>query len=532
MKKVNRCSIPLGAGREQLLRRIVVLALWSALAIPCSYAQLPHLSCPQIAPDHPSQARSTQVQAAPAKSRALGPLATRDWRSTIDSYWGPGIKTKKKLKIFRKFWNEIDQKFACFHDLDIDWQALRAAYESEIKAGVSAGRFAAIMNHLSRRLKDAHTIAADNAVNGTSPAPGVPLLTVGAWGDNGHFGAGLTPLMDGSLLVYQVVPNHPLGLEVGDIVLGYEGVPWKDIYPQLIEAELPLRNYWWGSSPSSYEHAWLMAAGLNWHLFDTIDVVKHDTGQTLHLSTLALGGENMPLFCSEQMPVAGVPFPRDIEQNVVSYGIVEGTGIGYIYVWGWYGNAESEFRAAVAALVNNTTGLIIDFRMNLGGNMFLSNAGLSLLFPHQAETIGFVVRSDPADHLAMKPDPASPESLYVIPSNGVGYDKPIAVLIGPGAVSSGDQVALRMQFHPRARVFGKPTAAAFNSPVDLDVGDANWVIRYAAADSYLVSAPTHYLTHDELRVDEPAWHTQSSVVSGHDAVVDAAINWIRTMRLN
>jgi C-terminal processing protease CtpA/Prc len=326
-------------------------------------------------------------------------------------------------------------------------------------------------------------------------------------------------------LVYSVVPDHPLGLEVGDIVLGYDGVAWKDIYPRLIEAELPVTGFWWGSSPSSYEHSWLMAAGLNWHLFDTIDVVKHRTGETVHLSTKPLVGAEMQLFCSEQLPVPGVPFPKDVEANLVGYGVVEGTRIGYIYVWGWYGNVRQDFRAAVEALAADTTGLIIDFRMDYGGNMFLSNDGLSLLFPAPTPTIGWVVRKNKRNHLAMEADPDGPPSNYVIPSNGVGYDHPIAVLVGPGALSSGDQVALRMRFHPRARLFGESTSTAFNAPTRLSL-HPEWGAAYAAADSYLLSAPDNLLTHDELEVDEPVWLTQDDVIAGRDSVVSAAIDWI------
>jgi hypothetical protein len=71
--------------------------------------------------------------------------------------------------------------------------------------------------------------------------PGTPILVdVSAdgvfLGGVSHFGAGLTVLPDGSLLVYMVTPNHPLGLEPGDIVLGYEGVPWKNLVRELIAA--------------------------------------------------------------------------------------------------------------------------------------------------------------------------------------------------------------------------------------------------------------------------------------------------------
>jgi hypothetical protein len=508
------------------MRKAVLLTLLIAWSTATAHAQIPVSTAPDAGPEFPFGRSTRRPASSAAAPKHLGPFGERDWRADIDAYWGPGLPTSEKLGIFDAFWKKIDRRFACFPDLDVHWRALRRKYRVEIAAGVSAGRFAAIMNHLSRALRESHTAVFDVEINGRTPLePGTPLLVVGGWGDNSHFGAGLTPLPNGSLLVYSVVPDHPLGLEVGDIVLGYDGVAWKDIYPRLIEAELPVTGFWWGSSPSSYEHSWLMAAGLNWHLFDTIDVVKHRTGETVHLSTKPLVGAEMQLFCSEQLPVPGVPFPKDVEANLVGYGVVEGTRIGYIYVWGWYGNVRQDFRAAVEALAADTTGLIIDFRMDYGGNMFLSNDGLSLLFPAPTPTIGWVVRKNKRNHLAMEADPDGPPSNYVIPSNGVGYDHPIAVLVGPGALSSGDQVALRMRFHPRARLFGESTSTAFNAPTRLSL-HPEWGAAYAAADSYLLSAPDNLLTHDELEVDEPVWLTQDDVIAGRDSVVSAAIDWI------
>jgi len=174
---------------------------------------------------------------------------------------------------------------------------------------------------------------------------------------------------------------------------------------------------------------------------------------------------------------------------------------------------------------HETIGLIIDFRLNYGGNMFLSNPGLNLLFNENVWTIGFDQRNDTSNHLGM--GPAASPSVYVIHGDpGSYYDKPIAVLTGPGAVSSGDQVALRMKFHPETRIFGKSTTAAFNAPTNLDLGNANYSCRYAVADAYLDSIPGHYLTHDEFTVDEEVWHNPDDASAGIDAVAWAAMRWI------
>jgi len=112
-----------------------------------------------------------------------------DWTAAIDSIWGQGLPVEDKLAIFDTFWQTIDWDFACFQDLEVNWDSLRVVFRAEIVDTVSRGRFAAILTHLSLALKEAHTNCEDLwvCVN-TTPNPGIPLLYVGGWGDNGHFG--------------------------------------------------------------------------------------------------------------------------------------------------------------------------------------------------------------------------------------------------------------------------------------------------------------------------------------------------------
>jgi hypothetical protein len=456
-----------------------------------------------------------------------GHYSLTDWRRVIDSTWGPGLPVSEKLAIFDTFWNTMDRQYACFNNITVNWDSLRTVYRTEIADTVSCGRFAAIMKHLGMALRDSHTGITDSTVcYGTELLPGVPLWVIGGWGDVGHFGAALTPLPDSSLLVYRVVENHPLGLERGDVVLGYDRRPWTDILHELKEAELPIRvNYIWGSCSTAMTHALLNAAGMNWHLFDTIDIVKYATGDTLHLPTSLLAGDSMHLFATDQMDIPGVQMPSPDSTPSVSYSNVSGTLIGYIYCWRWQYHSQSEFYNAINTLLRVPTlkGIIIDFRYNEGGGFFQSNQGLQLLFEDSTPTICFSERSSPGNHYSMTiydPGPAN-----VIPGNGIGYDKPIAVLVGPGAVSSGDHVAYRMTFHPRVRTFGKSISTTFNSPTGLDIA-SGWWSSYAVGEASPVSAPTHFLTHREFPVDVPVWHTRDAVVRGEDTVVTAAMAWI------
>ncbi len=477
----------------------------------------------------------------PAEAQALdaGQAAVarsvEEWAGLIDATWGPGMGSGLQVDLFDQVLASIRDGFGAFHNLDVDLDALRARYRPELQGGVSRGRFAAIMNQISLALKDCHTFIIDLDVSWrTAAEPGVPLFVVGAWIDNTRFGASLTVLPDDTLLVYRALSNQRLGLGPGDIVLGYDGVPWNQLYRQLIEAELPIQLVWvCGSTDESMHHCMMMSAGLNWHLFDTIDVIKYDTGETLHLSTAPLQYQSGIIIGNEQLPVPGVPMPDGSADDFVSWGIVEGTDIGYIYVASWAWEPEyrisEQFYEAVHALMyeHDTSGLILDFRLNTGGGADVAEAGLSLLFDFNALTIGYDLRVEGSqDPLEMYPHPGlTPGFLMIHGDPASSYDRPIAVLIGPGTVSAGDVHSQRLLAHPRVRTFGKPSNGGFTLNDNPDLGSRWWYSR-ATGCAYTVDGH-RYLAHTGVPVDVEVWLTPDDVAAGRDTVVEAAVKWIR-----
>jgi hypothetical protein len=464
---------------------------------------------------------------------AIGKHTVEEWREIVDDYWGPGVETSEKIRIFDTAWENLDRNYGAYMNLDVDMQALRRQYRREIRGGVSRGRFVAIMNHLSLAMRDAHTAIMNRSVNwGTPMQIGTPLFVVGAWVNNSPFGAALTPRPDGSLLVYKALPNHVLGLEPGDLVLGYDGVPWRILYRRLLEAELPIRLQWvWGSTDASMEHCMLMSAAMNWHLFDTIDIQKYGSEDIVSLPTDLLVNQWGTIWGNEQLPVLGVEMPDFVNEDYITWGVIDGTRIGYIYVasWAWQDEYEisEQWYEALDELMHHheTTGLIVDFRLNYGGYMLEAHDGYSLLFNERIAEVSFDLRGSPDDHLDMVPHPTFTAHHFTIPGNpATFYDKPIAVLTGPGAVSNGDWESLRMGFHPMVRTFGKASNGAFTLSDNPHLGD-DWYFSKATGSGYLVDGH-RYLAHTGVQVNEEVWLTRDDVAEGRDTVVEAAIKWI------
>jgi hypothetical protein len=487
-------------------------------------------------------------------AQKIGRHTLEEWQTIIDTHWGEGASTETKLAIFDNVYNIIDNNFASFQGLPENiLDSLTQIYRPEIEAGVSKGRFVAIMNHFAMAFKESHLWVFNESVNFNTPLiKGVPFYVLGAWTDNSHFGATLTPLPDSTLLVIKTLPDHPLGLIPGDLVLGYDGIPWEVLYKKLLVAEFPLfAGIPYCTFEKAFTHDMLKNAGMNWHLFDTLDVVKYNSGDTLHYPTSLLDGQNGNIAGNEQLAIPGVPFP-DINwqgvfdfdiwnlKNYVGWGIINDTNIGYIYVYAWFtpgqapgSSISGEFYKAVDSLMNyyKVNGLIFDDRFCFGGGQFdTEDKGFSLLFNSYIETIAFDERCSTGNHFNMCVHPSWNASKVAISGNpNTFFDKPIAVLTGPGAVSYGDIIPLKMTFHPMARLFGKSTSGAFSAVEQLRHPGTGWDMWNADANAYLVSNPGNYLSRTESHVDEEVWLTQEDVAKGEDTVVKRAMEWIQNL---
>jgi hypothetical protein len=251
----------------------------------------------------------------------------------------------EKLTIFDTYTGTLTREFAGFNSLGIDWfewDSIKASYRSRINASTSKGAFAGLMSRFAYVLRELLAYARDTSVLNTPLNPGTPILIIGEIVVN-HFGAVLTVLPDSALLVLRNIDDHPLDLQPGDIVLGYEGIPWKKLVYELLESGIPFFS-WNRDAKSAQTYSELVSAGMNWHLFETIDIVKYSRGDTVHLPVYPM--VNLPVQSSgtpwykgmwnnEQLPVPGVPFfdPNHLNEGSLTYGIIEGTNIGYIYLW-------------------------------------------------------------------------------------------------------------------------------------------------------------------------------------------------------
>jgi hypothetical protein len=474
--------------------------------------------------------KPTPSQQAIAKSDSTASFYKRkaEWQKLIDDYWGPGDSYAQKVYVFDAYASYARANFPAFVYSKLNWDSVAAYWRAKITDSTSRGAFHVILRKLSNSLNEWHASAGDLVIDAMPLTPGTPGVSLPGH-DVRHFGAALTPLPDKSLLVYKVIANHPLGLQRGDRVLGYEGVLWQKLINELLEAGVGT-DVLVGGCPTAKEYYRLAYAGMFWHLFDTIDVVKYGSGQVVHLPTSPLTGLDVsaPLLHCDQIPIAGVPMPsEDLLSGDVTYGTIQGTNIGYIYVRHHTDpKISAQFDAAVQALAN-TNGLIIDLRLDYGG-IYGLRQGIGRLVNFGDSTLQAKRRHSASDLQTMVPATVLD---YTIPQDGgTMYDRPIAVLVGPQCRSTGDISAWELSYIPNTRFFGKSTTGAFSG---------YWWSNGPTVPGYYLLCPDFILVDHrfpevqllstELPIDEEVWLTPDGVANGEDDVVMRALQWISTL---
>jgi len=237
---------------KQFILSVVGIFLFSTILGPPLYSQRNVRPLHQPVPLRPLTNPSRLTKTSLVSGRSFY-RSKADWQHIIDSTWGPGMPTATKLSVFDSFWNLVDQTWSGFPNLIVNWDSLKNVYRPQVAAGVSRGRFYGILCRLSQALNEWHVFTLDDGIDSSMgfysqsdleypnfPSfryqLGMPLMNIRALFFRTNFGAGITPLPDSTALVYSVMPNHPLNLQPGDIILGYNGVPWRQLIRELLNA--------------------------------------------------------------------------------------------------------------------------------------------------------------------------------------------------------------------------------------------------------------------------------------------------------
>ena len=260
------------------------------------------------------------------------------------------------------------------------------------------------------------------------------------------------------------------------------------------------------------------------------------------------------------------------------YGVFPDKNVGYMTInyvrpdgearnWAPAGKAfAEEFEQAILSLMD-TEGLIIDLRVNGGGNNIdLFDKGLAHLVqnPEDEQIFQQAIRDPESDDRARLMDVVdvwSPGSCYgyrdhpwvqevcgpyrnlmgsldgypafLADEPNLTYGKPVVVMTGPDCRSAGDILVQFLSFFPEFTIIGR-------DPNGILMGVYTGFPRhFLGPDEYVITSiptvaiyfadegPPHHISRRSGVVDEEVWYTREDITNGEDTVLDYAFQLIR-----
>jgi hypothetical protein len=378
-------------------------------------------------------------------------------------------------------------------------------------------------------------------------------------------------------LVFYLVQEdlrNPYHLQIGDELIGFNGVSWRDWIPAIQASRLP-RSGSPAASDDSLAYHLLQSGMQNAQLFEMINIRRVDTGRVDTLDVIP-ERPRYSLDCSDWMSPDGWAASEDLnhpvsmeDDDVFGYGVLRDENVGYMVLRNFLlpEGFESEFERAINNLVN-TDGLIIDLRGTSGGNLSLIDFSAFAHLVKGTEDRYFFSwavndlisddRSTLADirevwgedcQNAIAPDrfdlPALCErvsgynalnSVLRADDPDEFYAKPIIVLVGPYCYSACDYFVHFLSQFPETTIIGRnPNGSATSMNIwgrtyDYPELNESVLMWFPAGASYDVNEPS--IDHLARRsvVEHVVWLTKEDVMAGIDTVLEYGIQLIRDSR--
>lgn len=391
---------------------------------------------------------------------------------------------QRQITSFEKVWTTIRDKHWQKNPGGLDWQAIHAEYYPRIQSAKSDDEALAIMREMLGRLKQTHF--------GIFPAA-VYNDVEGEGGGEGSAGIDMR-VLDGKAVVTDLDPGSSAergGVKPGWIIESANGKPLAPVIAKL------------KSDPEIHELALERAvkARLTGQVGDTLKFAFLDGADRAVTRDLVLSPERGQAARFGNLPPMHVFFDS---KKIGNTGYVRfNMFLDLVRVMNSFGDAvQSDMQC---------DGLIIDLRGNPGGigGMAMGMAGWLVDKPDQR--LGSMYLRD----TTLK---------FVINPRAEVFKGPVAILVDGSSASTSEIFAEGLKDLGRARVFGTKTAAAALPSIfeRLPNGDG---FQYATAN--YISEGGKALEGIGVTPDVEVKLTREGLLAGHDAVVDAAIEWIR-----
>ena len=394
------------------------------------------------------------------------------------------LDKQRQIQSFEHVWTTIRDKHWQKNPGGLDWQAIHAEYYPRIEAAKSDDESLAIIREMLGRLKQTHfgifPAAVYNDVEGEGGGDGTPGID--------------TRVLDGKVIVTGIDPGSPAekaGVKRGWIVQTVNGKPLSPVIEKLKD------------DPDIHELALERAvhSRLTGLVGDTIKIAFLDGANALVSRDLQLVQERGQTARFGNLP----PMHVYLESKKLG-----NTGYIHFNMFLDLVRVMSGFGDSVASC-ETCDGLVIDLRGNPGGIGGMAMGMAGWLVDKPDERLGTMFMRD------AKLD-------FVINPRASVFTGPVAVLVDGESASTSEIFAGGLKDLGRVKVFGTKTAAAALPSIfeRLPNGDG---FQYATAN--YVSQGGKELEGLGVTPDVEVKLTREGLLAGHDAVVDAALEWIR-----
>ena len=183
---------------------------------------------------------------------------------------------------------------------------------------------------------------------------------------------------------------------------------------------------------------------------------------------------NFEEYLIEQERYLGNNFHADAN---IKYKIIGGN-IGYIYYESFQNNVNEQELDQLFTHLANCKGLIFDVRQNSGGSA-TNSTHIASRFIDSPILTGYICHKTGTGHS----DFSKPHPIYLKPSKGIRWNKPVVVLTNRYVYSAGNEFVNQMKGLPRVTIIGDATGGGAGLPFCSELPNG-WTIRFSASPHF------------------------------------------------
>ena len=204
-----------------------------------------------------------------------------------------------------------------------------------------------------------------------------------------------------------------------------------------------------------------------------------------------------------------------VNSSGLTYQILE-NNIGYIYCSSFSNGIGDGNLDQTLYELRLCDGLIVDVRNNGGGNLTTAQK-LAARFTNEKTLVGYMCHKTGPGHN----DFSTPKEVYIEPSDGIRWQKKVAVLTNRRSYSATNDFVNSMKQFPNVTIIGDKTGGGSGLPSEIPNG---WSIRFSASPMFDPQMnQLEFGIDPDVKVDM----TTEDIQRGKDTIIETACNLLK-----